>query len=99
DLAEHLGFVRGGDDLRVRALVRRDDQAVAGRVQGERRHAKAAVEADEAVEVCGGLAVGRECWARVQSADVLLEIEPSLRVERLHFRPIRRRSESTRLNS
>src|SRR5207244_2201097 len=42
------------------------------------------------VEIRGSVAVGRDCWARVQSADVLLEIEPRLRVERLHFRPIRR---------
>ena len=84
-LAEHLLLACRVNHLRVSALVGGDDQAVTSRVHRKRWHAQVAVEADEAFEVRGRGVVGLDARARVQRAQVSLQVETRLGVKRLNF--------------
>src|SRR5207253_8825588 len=73
---------RTANDLSVGGLVWRDDQSVAGRVHGEHRDRKVAVEGDVAIEVGRRRRIGLDRRAGVQGADVGVDGETGQAVGR-----------------
>src|SRR5207248_2190665 len=97
DLAQQELLVSSTHDVGVGTLIGGDDQAVAGGVDGQDRHGEVAVERDVPLEIGGGSRVRLDSRSSIQSVEVLLEVEPGLRVERLHLSPVGRRGELCRV--
>ena len=78
------------DNLAVRLLVLRHDQAVPGGVHGKHRHVDVAVEGDVPGQVRSGLGVGADPRGPVQRLHVVAQAEPGGLVERLDLAEVNR---------